>query len=69
MNKSLKRTRRATDPSVLSLYTGVAALNPEVLHEQAEEAVRALYREGSSANTARSYASALRYWAAWFRLR
>ena len=69
MKKALKRTHRATDPGVLSLYTGVPALNPDVLHEQAEAAVRALHREGSSANTARSYASALRYWAAWFRLR
>ncbi len=69
MNKSLKRTRRATDPGALSLYTGVAALNPDILHAQAEESVRALLQEGQSANTARSYATALRYWAAWFRLR
>jgi hypothetical protein len=26
-------------------------------------------KEGQSANTTRSYAAALRYWAAWFRLR
>jgi integrase len=63
------RTRGATDPTTLSLYTGVAALNPDVLHAQAEESVRALYQEGQSANTTRSYAAALRYWAAWFRLR
>ncbi len=69
MQKSLKYTSRATDVSALSLYTGVAALNPETLHAQAEASVRALYQEGQSANTARSYASALRYWAAWFRLR
>lgn len=67
--KSLKRHRLATDPSALLLYTGVAALNPEVLHEQAEDAVRSLLMEGQSANTARAYAGALRYWAAWFRLR
>jgi len=53
----------------LSLYTGVAALDPDVLHAQAEDSVRVLIREGQSANTARSYAGALRYWAAWFRLR
>jgi len=53
----------------LLLYTGVAALNADALHAQAEESVRALYQEGQSANTQRSYASALRYWAAWFRLR
>jgi site-specific recombinase XerD len=69
VNKSLKRTRPATDPRALSLYTGVAALNPETLHAQAEASVRALYQEGQSANTQRSYASALKYWAAWFRLR
>jgi integrase len=69
MQKSLKRTSGATTETALSLYTGVAALNPEVLHEQTEASVRALYQEGQSANTARSYASALRYWAAWFRLR
>jgi hypothetical protein len=28
-----------------------------------------LLKEGESANTVRSYASALRYWSAWFRLR
>lgn len=37
-------------------------------HAQAEASVRALLKEGESANTVRSYASALRYWAAWFRL-
>jgi integrase len=47
----------------------VLALDPEVLHTQAEASVRALLREGESANTVRSYAGALRYWAAWFRLR
>ncbi len=31
--------------------------------------MRALLAEGESANTVRSYAGALRYWAAWFRLR
>ncbi len=40
-----------------------------VLHAQAETSVRALYKAGESLNTARSYASALRYWAGWFRLR
>jgi integrase len=69
MEKSLKRTSGATAPRALSLYTGVAALNPHVSHAQAESSVRALYRAGESANTTRSYASALRYWAGWFRLR
>jgi hypothetical protein len=43
--------------------------NALVLHSQAERSVRALLKEGESANTVRSYASALRYWSAWFRLR
>jgi integrase len=67
--KSPKRASVATAKSALSLYTGVPALNPHVLHAQAESSVRALYQAGESANTARSYAGALRYWAAWFRLR
>ncbi len=61
--------RRATARSPLVLHTGVAALNPGALHDQAEASVRALLQEGQSVNTARSYASALRYWAAWFQLR
>ena len=62
-------SNRILGVSTAQSYTGVAALNPEVLHAQAEASVRALYQEGQSANTARSYATALRYWAAWFRLR
>ena len=71
-----KRSRRATgaahrsrDPNALVLHATVLALDPEVLHSQAESSVQALLKEGESANTLRSYASALRYWAAWFRLR
>src|ERR1700722_3998502 len=62
-------TARARDPSGLVLHATVLALNPEVLHAQAESSVRALLKEGESPNTVRSYAGALRYWAAWFRLR
>jgi integrase len=47
----------------------VLALDPAVLHDQSEDAVRQLLKEGESVNTRRSYAGALRYWAAWFRLR
>ena len=50
-------------------HASVLTLDPEVLHTQAEASVRALLAEGESANTVRSYASALRYWAAWFQLR
>jgi site-specific recombinase XerC len=49
--------------------TRTDALVPQVLHADAEASVRALLREGESANTRRSYASALKYWAAWFELR
>ena len=44
-------------------------LDPAVLDRSADEAARALMREGSSANTAASYRAAMRYWAAWFELR
>ena len=60
---------RTRDPNALVPHVTVLALNPEVLHAQAESSVRALLKEGESPNTVRSYASALRYWAAWFRLR
>jgi len=60
---------RSRDPNALVAHATVLALDPEVLHTQAEASVRALLKEGESANTVRSYGSALRYWAAWFRLR
>ncbi len=67
---TLKRRRSRPDPNALVLHeTLVPALDPAVLHAQTEASVRALLRQGESANTTRSYASALRYWAAWFRLR
>ncbi|NJC30410.1 integrase [Xanthomonas arboricola] len=42
-------------------------LAPERLAAQAAEAVRELLAEAAAANTIRSYATALRYWAAWFQ--
>jgi len=72
MSKLTKDHRRPTavsDPNALVPHASVLALDPAVLHAQAEDSVRALVAEGESANTVRSYASALRYWAAWFRLR
>jgi integrase len=69
MRKSLKRAGQATDPGALTLHTGVAALDPETLHQEAQASVQALLEEGQSENTARAYAGALRYWAAWFYLR
>ena len=47
----------------------VSALDPSMLSPFAADAVDALLAEGESANTVRSYQSALRYWAAWFWLR
>lgn len=45
----------------------ITPLNPERLAAQATEAVRELLAEAAAENTTRSYASALRYWAAWFQ--
>ncbi|CUI51642.1 site-specific tyrosine recombinase XerC [Achromobacter xylosoxidans] len=44
-------------------------LDPSALDPATEAAVRALLREGSSANTESAYRAAMRYWAAWFALR
>lgn len=46
-----------------------AWLTPEALGQSAQQAVDELLREGESANTLNSYRAALRYWAAWHRLR
>ena len=43
------------------------ALLPDQLAANAADAVREILAEAASANTTRSYASALRYWAAWFQ--
>jgi integrase len=42
---------------------------PEHLAQQAAEAVRELLAEAAAANTTRSYATALRYWAGWHQAR
>src|SRR5579883_1031523 len=57
----------ATAP--LPLHRTVGALDPARLAAESEASVRAILSEGESANTRRSYASALRYWGAWFYLR
>src|ERR1700736_243765 len=69
MTKSRRRPTASRDPNALVPHATVLALDPAVLHDQSEDAVRALLKEGESVNTRRSYAGALRYWAAWFRLR
>ena len=47
-------------PRALRPRETVAALDPAVLDAEAEASVRAILREGESANTRRSYSSALR---------
>lgn len=42
---------------------------PEQLAQQAADAVRELLAEAAAANTTRSYAAALRYWAGWHHAR
>ena len=69
MTKRRPHATASRDPNALVPHATVLALDPEVLHAQTEHAVRSLFKEGESANTVRSYTSALRYWAAWFRLR
>lgn len=47
----------------------VPILDPGVLDAASVRAAEEFVAEGTPANTARSYASALRYWAAWYALR
>jgi len=49
--------------------TSDAPLLPERLAAESLDAVRDILAEAASANTTRSYATALRYWAAWFQAR
>jgi len=51
---------------ILPPVAALPVLQPEVLAEHAASAVRELLAEAAAVNTTRSYASALRYWAAWF---
>lgn len=48
---------------------GTPPLLPQALAAQATDAVREILAEAASANTTRSYATALRYWAAWHQAR
>lgn len=49
--------------------SATALLLPEQLAAKAAEAVRELLAEAAAANTTRSYATALRYWAGWYQAR
>ena len=55
-------------PLVL-LTDALPALDPAVLDAASVRAAEEFVADGTPANTARSYASALRYWAAWYALR
>ena len=55
--------------SVIPKLASTPVLDPNRLDEAAREAAAQLLREGESANTRRSYESALRYWAAWYLAR
>ena len=46
-----------------------ALLDPARLNDEAAQAVNAFFHEGQSANTARTYKTALQYWGAWHALR
>lgn len=49
--------------------SATALLLPEQLAAKAADAVRELLAEAAAANTTRSYATALRYWAGWYQAR
>lgn len=55
--------RKDTLPVLASPAAGLVL--PEQLAQQAANAVRELLAEAAAANTTRSYATALRYWAGW----
>ena len=61
--------KRVLIPTVELQPGDVSALDPCLLAPFAADAVDALLAEGESANTVRSYQTALRYWAAWYWLR
>jgi integrase len=58
----------ATLPA-LSLEPATGFQDAHCLSEEAAKAISAFFQEGASANTARSYKTALHYWAAWHALR
>ena len=58
------------DPALPTLSQPASALAlPAQLAQQAADAVRELLAEAAAANTTRSYATALRYWAGWHAAR
>lgn len=59
--------RNSTLPAIPA--TAANLVLPEQLAQQAADAVRELLAEAAAANTTRSYATALRYWAGWHQAR
>ena len=64
-----RKTTTAGQVAPLRRHASVPVLDPSTLSAESESAVRAFLRQGESANTRRSYESALKYWVAWYRLR
>lgn len=60
------KSNRKIGHAVIPKLAATPVLDPNRLDEAAREAAAQLLREGESANTRRSYESALRYWAAWY---
>ncbi len=56
-------------PNELRPLDNVPVLDPALLDAAGARAAQEFVADGTPANTARSYASALRYWAAWYALR
>src|SRR5579863_294599 len=59
----------ATALPALSLEPAAGFQDAYRLSEEAAKAISAFFQEGASRNTARSYKTALQYWAAWHALR
>jgi len=53
----------------LVTHSALPVLDPQAISASTEESVRALMRQGESANTRASYRAALRYWGAWYSAR
>jgi len=66
-------SKKSPDPALSTSMKSAAldlfpsALLPEQLASSAAEAVREIFDEAASVNTARSYQTALRYWTAWYQ--
>ena len=63
------KQNRKIGHTLIPKLASTPVLDPTRLDEAAREAAAQLLREGESANTRRSYESALRYWAAWYMAR